>query len=550
MNYSISNNAPVIISSGNPSIIISEIEVSGVEGNIHDVNVSIDADHTWTADLEISIEAPSGDRVLLVANEGGDGDHFRMTIFDDAATQSIFSATAPFTGVFQPSENLSLFNNQDPNGVWILHVEDHEYQDGGTLNSWSLNIESCCNTFENRIPFIIDAGSPNKIHSSIEITSLSGLLIGDIVVTVDVAHTWDDDLTIVLISPDGHRVVLADRVGGDQNDFNNTIFDDGAESSITVASAPFRGRFQPVEPLSAFENKLANGIWTLEVEDRANKDGGELKSWSVHVMTKNAELPSESEFTIEVRFLGGLTANQRAVFELAAARWSEIVIGDLPSVEHDNEIIDDLIIDAQGTAIDGRAGVLGQAGPTILRSGSLLPARGLMSFDTADLANMEAEGTLVDVIAHEMCHVLGLGTLWGDMGYLDGAGTVNPTFTGPNAMQEYKALTGASSPTPVPVANTGGGGTRDGHWRESVLGNELMTGFVEAVDNPISRLTIASLEDLGYMVNYDAADAYVLPSALRLAEIGISALRVVDHGGNGIMFFPDREVLPPGAFVD
>ena len=35
-----------------------------------------------------------------------------------------------------------------------------------------------------------------------------------------------------------------------------------------------------------------------------------------------------------------------------------------------------------------------------------------MSFDTADLARMEADGSLTDVILHEMGHVLGFGTLW------------------------------------------------------------------------------------------------------------------------------------------
>ena len=35
-----------------------------------------------------------------------------------------------------------------------------------------------------------------------------------------------------------------------------------------------------------------------------------------------------------------------------------------------------------------------------------------MSFDTADLAQIEADGSLVRVIMHEMGHVLGIGTIW------------------------------------------------------------------------------------------------------------------------------------------
>jgi hypothetical protein len=47
-----------------------------------------------------------------------------------------------------------------------------------------------------------------------------------------------------------------------------------------------------------------------------------------------------------------------------------------------------------------------------------------------------------------------------------------------------------------------------------------MTGFLNMGLNPLSRLTVGSLEDLGYAVNYTAADPYTLPSALMLAGMG------------------------------
>lgn len=75
----------------------------------------------------------------------------------------------------------------------------------------------------------------------------------------------------------------------------------------------------------------------------------------------------------------------------------------------------------------------------------------------------------------------------------------------------------------MPVENTGGQGTREGHWRETVLGNELMTGFLSGSSQPFSRLTVATLEDLGYQVNFDAADPFTLPTALQLALMGINA---------------------------
>jgi subtilisin-like proprotein convertase family protein len=214
------------------------------------------------------------------------------------------------------------------------------------------------------------------------------------------------------------------------------------------------------------------------------------------------------EFQIDVVFAGGLTVAQQAAFTAAAARWEEIIIGDIPDVLVSGDLVDDVVIIASGIAIDGSGGILGQAGPTFLRSGSFLPASGIMQFDTADIADLEAAGQFVDVILHEMGHVIGIGTIWSELGLLSGAGGANPVFTGAQATAEYNAIFGASG-TSVPVENTGGGGTRDSHWRESVFDNELMTGFLNfGVPNPISRVTAGQLGDLGYEVNINAADDY------------------------------------------
>src|SRR5262245_23053712 len=239
-----------------------------------------------------------------------------------------------------------------------------------------------------------------------------------------------------------------------------------------------------------------------------------------------------SAYKIEVRFLGGLTPTQKNAFKAAADRWAKVIVGDLPSVIVDGEVIDDLLILAQGVPIDGPGKILGQAGPTHLRPAgagavAFLPAKGIMSFDTADLQQMQQNGTLNDVIAHEMGHVIGIGTIWTHKKLLKGAGTQNPTFEGVTAKAEYGKLKG-TGPKPVPVENTGGPGTRDGHWRETVFRNELMTGFISTPNNPLSRMTVGSLKDMGYTVDMTAAEPYVLPNLLQLAEAGQLVPRAVN----------------------
>jgi hypothetical protein len=58
------------------------------------------------------------------------------------------------------------------------------------------------------------------------------------------------------------------------------------------------------------------------------------------------------------------------------------------------------------------------------------------------------------------------------------------------------------------------------HWDEEAFDNEMMTGFAESptapvpLDMPLSRVSIASMGDLGYQVDLTTADPYSLPALL------------------------------------
>ena len=255
-----------------------------------------------------------------------------------------------------------------------------------------------------------------------------------------------------------------------------------------------------------------------------------------------------SAYKIEVRFLGGLNTAQKNAFKAAADRWASVIVGDLPSVRVDNEVIDDLLILAQGTAIDGPRGILGQAGPTHIRPANagkskFLPVKGIMSFDTADLQAMQQDGTLKDVITHEMGHVIGIGTIWERKGLLKDAGESTVRFVGKNARKEFGKLK-KSAAADVPVENTGGPGTADGHWRESVFRNELMSGFIAAPNNPLSRLTVASLLDMGYEVDLSKAEPYKLPDLFAVAAAGATSTHDEPHALPVIpILMPDSSLM-------
>ncbi len=138
------------------------------------------------------------------------------------------------------------------------------------------------------------------------------------------------------------------------------------------------------------------------------------------------------------------------------------------------------------------------------------------SADELGALDVEELGAVGD---HERWHGFGVGTIWHLKGLLVGAGTTNPIYTGLEARRQYAALTGRVEES-VPVANTGGGGSRDAHWRESVFDHELMTPYFDRGRvNPLSRVTVGQLADLGYEVDLDAADEYSLPSAAAAASL-------------------------------
>jgi len=249
---------------------------------------------------------------------------------------------------------------------------------------------------------------------------------------------------------------------------------------------------------------------------------------SAKVVTAAAK-PTPGSYSITLRFINTPTDLQRTRFEEAKARWEKSITGDVPDVSGViparvcgssfptpvfNGTISSVLIDVLLQPIDGPLGILGAAGPCLVRSADNLTVYGIMFFDVEDLDFIESLGFFDEVVVHEMGHVLGFGTLWNfGRSLLQGAGTADPRFVGPLAVAAYDRLGGSGT---VPVEGDFGPGTRDAHWDEQTFFNELMTGFLNsgANTNPLSDLSIAAMGDLGYGVELGSGDNYHLPRPL------------------------------------
>jgi len=226
-------------------------------------------------------------------------------------------------------------------------------------------------------------------------------------------------------------------------------------------------------------------------------------------------------FNIDLVFTTAVTPSQRAAFEGAVAKWTKVITGDIGNTAsvpkgtnicgqtlQNDLVVDDIVIFAGISPIDGVGKILGQAGPCGFDNGGKVRL-GSMQFDVADTDSLEAKGTLTATILHEMGHVLGIGTQW------EGKNLISPgnapfLYLGANGIQGQKDIGGQGNPI---IEDQGGAGTARGHWKESVYQNELMTGFLSGNTQPMSRLTVQALKDLGYVVDLTQADAFTIPSA-------------------------------------
>ncbi len=233
---------------------------------------------------------------------------------------------------------------------------------------------------------------------------------------------------------------------------------------------------------------------TIKKEFKLKLDGEWITEESKTVASKMG-MPDLFDY-IKLDILPGFTDSQISLIKKAVSLWNKIIIGGSGI---------GLRINFYVVAVDGIGAVLGAATPTRIDPVSGLPITGIIGIDKADLEDMEQKGTLFNVIVHEIAHVLGFGTIWEQKGLLILQDPNRPLFTGENAIREYSEAMGAKQ-LAIPVENQGSDGTRNAHWKESIFKDELMTGFVGVGENPLSRMTIASLEDLGYSVNYRKPD--------------------------------------------
>lgn len=145
---------------------------------VSDVNVTIDISHTWVNDMTISLISPSLTEIQLVARPCTFDSLLNITAtFDDSGSTLVCATSPAISGTVKPIQQLSGFNGQPINGVWKLKVLDPHNEDGGAINSWSLNVcsltQAVMGVADNSLSNFVLYPNPNKGNFTVQFNSSS-----------------------------------------------------------------------------------------------------------------------------------------------------------------------------------------------------------------------------------------------------------------------------------------------------------------------------------------------------------------------------------------
>jgi subtilisin-like proprotein convertase family protein len=167
MEIFVSNDVPRNITDEDTVVSTLQVDTSFI---LSDLDVQLNIVHTWDGDLWLALVSPQNDTIVLSDRNGGSGENYTNTIFDDEAADSIADGDSPFSGSFIPEESLSALDGQNVQGTWKLLVYDATFGDEGELVSWEIHATPPAAAPEPALGgaqnFALLGGYPNPFNSS------------------------------------------------------------------------------------------------------------------------------------------------------------------------------------------------------------------------------------------------------------------------------------------------------------------------------------------------------------------------------------------------
>ncbi len=200
--------------------------------------------------LNYTMVVPAGATNLKFVTNGGTGDMDMYVKFGSAPTDTVYDCRPYATG---NSETCNIATAQA--GTYYVRLKAYSSYTGVSLTgSYTTGGGGGTQTYSNTADFTISDNT--TVDSPITVSGRSGNAPSNASVSVNIVHTYQGDLKVDLVAPDGSLYNIHNRTGSGTDNIVKTV-------TLNLSS------------------EALNGIWKLRVNDNAGGDVGYINSWSV-----------------------------------------------------------------------------------------------------------------------------------------------------------------------------------------------------------------------------------------------------------------------------
>lgn len=297
--------SPTNATDNDTAVDLTLSNTNGVAPGVYTITVSAtSASVTKSIDLTLTVQDGTFSDMVLVSPANGEGGvsldadltweanplytSYDVEIATDLGFTNILeSANIPFTTY--------KITGLDPQIEYYWRVRPNNGCGTGTFSdsfSFTTTQVDCKSLEPGDLPLTISATGTPTVSTSV--VFLEDLPISDVNVSLELDHTYLEDLIITLISPQGTEVTLISNTCGSLNNIN-AVFDDEGDPLTCSDNPAISGTVSPLGSLASLKGESILGEWILQIEDTAASDGGALIGFSLDICVEGNYRPDEDE---------------------------------------------------------------------------------------------------------------------------------------------------------------------------------------------------------------------------------------------------------------
>lgn len=199
--------------------------------------------------VKYTMVVPAGATNLTFTTSGGTGDSDMYVKFGSEPTDSVYDCRPYLSG---NAETCTIAAPQA--GTYYINLKAYAAFSGVSLVGDYSTGGGGTQTYSNTADYTINDNA--TVDSPITVSGRSGNAPSNASVSVNVVHTYQGDLKVDLVAPDGSLYNIHNRTGGSADNVVKTV-------TLNLST------------------EALNGTWKLRVNDNAAGDTGYINSWSV-----------------------------------------------------------------------------------------------------------------------------------------------------------------------------------------------------------------------------------------------------------------------------